>query len=66
MAGTEQQIADEQRTRIIPLAYEVHVGWGKERRVLRTMSEGRADKVYRRLSADGNPVEIWLGRLRLK
>ena len=37
-----------------------------ERRVVRTMSEQRANKVYRRLSAEGNPAEIWLGSLRLK
>jgi hypothetical protein len=66
MAETERHIANEPRTRIIPLAYEVQVGSGSERRVLRTMSEQRANKVYRRLSAEGNPAEIWLGSLRLK
>ena len=66
MAGTERHIAEEPRTRIIPLAYEIQVGSGSERRVLRTISEQRAHQVYRRLSAEGNPAEIWLGSLRLK
>jgi hypothetical protein len=66
MAETEWHLADEPRTRIIPLAYEVQVGSGSERRVLRTMSEQRATRMYRRLIAEGNPAEIWLGSLRLK
>jgi hypothetical protein len=64
--AVDRHKAHQRNTRLIPLAFEVFSGQGKERRVMRTMSARRANQVYDRLIEEGNQAEIWLGSLLVR
>lgn len=49
-----------------PLPYEVYSGLNETRRKTETMSLREADRLYRRLVAEGENAEVWIGELRLR
>jgi hypothetical protein len=48
------------------MPYEVITGWGRDRRVLQTLSRAEAEAEHERLRCEGKAPEIWLGLLQIR